>query len=139
MSTIWYCADAANRTALQCQRAIDEVMRVGGRMVVSGDARYDPFALGYALAVLKEEQHGARRYVAKCCAPWFDNSAFAPEAWFVLQWEGEPPAHRTPLAELLEANRDAEDLCEWLKRARPGETFRAGGGAAPLCEVRRVA
>lgn len=43
------------------------------------------------------------------------------------------------LSEMLAANREDEDLCDWLRRAQPGGTRRVGGGAAALIEVRRVA
>lgn len=65
------------------------------------------------------------------------------EAWFVLKRPGAAISERAPLSKLLEANKDDEDLCDWLKRAaregKPGDTFHTGGGAAPRCEVRRVA
>ena len=60
------------------------------------------------------------------------------EAWFVMQWEGEPPASRAPLAEFIKANQDDEPLCQWLARAKVGDELKTGGGAAPACTVRRV-
>ena len=60
------------------------------------------------------------------------------EAWFTVQTEGESPAHRQPLSELLEANRDDTDLVDWLQRAKPGASYTVGGGAAPAIAVRRV-
>lgn len=80
-----------------------------------------------------------REVVALMCEPWFDDSAFRAEPWFVLRREGEPrPAHRMPLSEMLEANRDDDELCAWLRRAPLGGVRMTGGGAEPACAVRRV-
>lgn len=61
-----------------------------------------------------------------------------PEAWFVQQRRGQPPASRAPLVDLLEVNRDDEELCAWLRTAKVGEEMVTGGGAAPVRTVRRV-
>lgn len=53
--------------------------------------------------------------------------------------EGEENANApATLAEYLADNKDDDELCEWLRRAAPGETFKTGGGAAPIIYVRRV-
>jgi hypothetical protein len=43
------------------------------------------------------------------------------------------------LASMLEANRDDADICAWLRSARIGDEFQAGGGAAPEIVIKRVA
>lgn len=60
-----------------------------------------------------------------------------PETYFSIKERGIVRGGGT-LAEMLESNRDDADLCDWLQRAKPGDTFHAGGGAAPRVEVRRV-
>lgn len=60
------------------------------------------------------------------------------QPWFELRFEGSEYRHRYPLDEMLADNRDDEDLCAWLQRAAPGETFEAGGGAAQASTVRRL-
>ena len=62
-----------------------------------------------------------------------------PEAWFVRQWEGQPPASRAPLIDLLADNRDDAELCARLLSAKVGDELTTGGGAAPLCTIKRVA
>lgn len=42
------------------------------------------------------------------------------------------------LAEMLEANKDDEDFCRFLRRAQPGDSYVAGGGAAPEFTTWRV-
>jgi hypothetical protein len=65
------------------------------------------------------------------------------EAWFAIKRVGDKYADRAPLSEMLKANRDDEELCEWLRRSaqqgKPGDTLHTGGGAAPRTEVRRIA
>ncbi len=63
----------------------------------------------------------------------------AAEAWFVQQWEGQPPASRAPLIDLLADNRDDAELCAWLLGSKVGDELTTGGGAAPACTVKRVA
>lgn len=60
------------------------------------------------------------------------------EAWFVQQWEGQSPASRAPLIDLLNDNRGDAELCAWLLSAKVGDELTTGGGAAPACTVRRV-
>lgn len=61
------------------------------------------------------------------------------EAKFTLQRKGErQPSAPIPLSELLEANKDDTELCEWAKRAPLHSGLITGGGAAPVCSVRRV-
>lgn len=47
-------------------------------------------------------------------------------------------AQFSSLAEMLEANVDDEDFSAWCKRALPGQSYRCGGGAAPLITTWRV-
>jgi hypothetical protein len=42
------------------------------------------------------------------------------------------------LASMLEANRDDADICAWLREAKIGDEFQAGGGAAPEIVIKRV-
>ena len=63
----------------------------------------------------------------------------APEAWFVMQYEGLAPSSRAPLIDLLNDNRDDAELCAWLLSAKVGDALTTGGGAAPACTLKRVA
>lgn len=53
--------------------------------------------------------------------------------------EGEENANApATLAEYLADNVDDRQFCDWLRRAEVGDTFRTGGGAAPIIVTRRV-
>ena len=60
------------------------------------------------------------------------------EAWFVVQVEGDAPASRAPLAEVLEANRDDAEIVDWLKRAKVGALYVVAGDSAPVVSIQRV-
>lgn len=64
----------------------------------------------------------------------------AREPRFVQKWE-QQAEHSDPVAltDLVAANSDDEDLCEWAKRADVDACYMTGGGAAPACWLRRVA
>lgn len=58
---------------------------------------------------------------------------------FTMQWEGdEKPSEPYTLESMLEANKDDHDLCLWLRAAPFGGSRIDGGGAAPMCWVRRI-
>lgn len=61
------------------------------------------------------------------------------EAMFTMQWVGEEQSVPIPASVMLSSNSDDDDLCTWLRTAEVGEEWRAGGGAAPECTIRRVA
>lgn len=60
------------------------------------------------------------------------------EPQFVLEWEHERPSVPVSLSALTEVNSENEGLCAWAREAVLGAEYRVGGGAAPLCIVRRV-
>lgn len=60
------------------------------------------------------------------------------EAMFATQWQGEEAKTPAPRSVLLAANPDDADLCDWLQVAEVGQEWRAGGGAAPECTIKRV-
>lgn len=61
------------------------------------------------------------------------------EPKFTIQRQGERrQSAPMPLSSLLEANKEDEEICEWAPRARPGSGLITGGGAQPICTVRRV-
>jgi hypothetical protein len=43
-----------------------------------------------------------------------------------------------PLSEMLSANSEDPDFCRFLERAQPGDSYVAGGGAAPEFTTWRV-
>ena len=45
---------------------------------------------------------------------------------------------RTDLKTFCRENREEPSLCRRAKRLRPGEFFRAGGGATPLVKISRT-
>lgn len=58
---------------------------------------------------------------------------------FTMQRAGEKKAHAYTLAAMREANRDDPEVLEWLDREPPvGGGLITGGGAAPVCSVRRI-
>lgn len=58
---------------------------------------------------------------------------------FTLQWAGDKePSAPVALDVLLADNRDDAELCEWLRNAVPDSGCITGGGAAPVCSIRRV-
>lgn len=62
------------------------------------------------------------------------------EPKFTLQRQGERrQSAPIPLSELLAANAEDPDVCEWAQRAGPNSGLITGGGAAPITTVRRVA
>lgn len=83
--------------------------------------------------VVQRRWQQVRAEVAANCAPWFDGSAFSP-LFSVSDRIGI-----TPLAVMLEANRDDADMCEWLRTAPVHAELPIGGGAAPYCVIRREA
>ncbi len=66
--------------------------------------------------------------------------ARAREPIFVQRWEHEQaPGDPVALTELVAANEDDGELCDWARRAMVDACFMTGGGAAPACWLRRVA
>jgi hypothetical protein len=61
------------------------------------------------------------------------------EPVFVLQWKDQAPGDPVRLSELMRANADDEELCDWARRAPRNSCFITGGGAAPACWLRRIA
>lgn len=58
---------------------------------------------------------------------------------FTLQWAGDKePGVPVALDVLLADNADNEELCEWARRAVPDSGRIFGGGAAPMCSIRRI-
>lgn len=71
-----------------------------------------------------------------------DTSIAAPEARFMYTTLANDPTSAgqfATLAEMLDANRDDEDFCRFLRRAQLGDAYVAGGGAAPQFTTWRVA
>jgi hypothetical protein len=61
------------------------------------------------------------------------------EAQFTVEWEHERPSIPCSLSAMLEANADSPSVCAWLRAAdKVGLEYRAGGGASPLCVIRRT-
>jgi hypothetical protein len=54
-----------------------------------------------------------------------------------VEVEGDGLTGTWSLAEMLEANKDDDHLCAWMRCALPGEKYTCGGGAAPLSIVER--
>lgn len=61
------------------------------------------------------------------------------EKLFSTSWEHERPGIPASLDAMVEANADDALLCNWLQTCRVGAEYRVGGGASPLCVIRRVA
>lgn len=58
---------------------------------------------------------------------------------FTLQWEGDAaPSVPVSLDALLADNAENEELCQWARAAIPDSGRIFGGGAAPMCSIRRV-
>lgn len=58
---------------------------------------------------------------------------------FTLQFEGDAaPSVPVPLDVLLADNAENEELCEWARAAVHDSGRIFGGGAAPMCSIRRV-
>lgn len=58
---------------------------------------------------------------------------------FMAQWENAAHADFCGLTEIVSANSEVDaELCEWAKNAKVGESFRLGGGAAPLVTTWRI-
>jgi len=88
--------------------------------------------------LVKRGMHEAAAVALQVAAKLMGGASAAPEAWFVQQWEGQPPASRAPLADLKAANSDDLHVLCFLENAKPGDELKTGGGAAPACTVRRV-
>ena len=61
-----------------------------------------------------------------------------PEPRFMYECTVDGTCDFSPLSEMLQANVDAPEFCEWLRRAEIGYRFSNGGGAAPLLHTWRV-
>lgn len=59
------------------------------------------------------------------------------EAWFSVEVEGDGLTGTWALSEMLDANKDDDHLCAWLRCAAPNEKYQGGGGAAPIFIVER--
>lgn len=68
-------------------------------------------------------------------------AAVLPEPRFMFSFEphDEHDAQFVGLAKMAEDNKEDEEFVAWLKRARPGEAYRNGGGAMPIVVTWRVA
>jgi hypothetical protein len=55
-----------------------------------------------------------------------------------LFWEGARDAEESTLADFIAANRDNVEDCQAVESLKVGEDIIFGGGAAPICRVRRI-
>jgi hypothetical protein len=53
--------------------------------------------------------------------------------------EGEGEGGEFTLESMLDANRDDQEICDWVRYALVGDVLRGGGGAGGEFEIRRVA
>lgn len=72
--------------------------------------------------------------IASFTENWFDASAFQSSKLFMLR--GSVAIYT--LADMLEANADDPDTCEWLRSAPIHAELPCGGGAAPVQVITRV-
>lgn len=59
------------------------------------------------------------------------------QPWFSVEVEGDGLTGTWALSEMLEANKDDDHLCAWMRCAATGEKYQGGGGAAPIFIVER--
>lgn len=61
-----------------------------------------------------------------------------PKTSGIFSVEDDASLNIFTLRELLQYNVDDDDLCAWLQCADVGESYFAGGGAAPAVTVERL-